>query len=63
MDAGAEMRQNQKLVSKIGVVTLLFNVAKSANLVLGTSAFPRGFQVLQIRGCKWSLFQDVVGVF
>ncbi len=36
MDAGAEMRQNQKMVSKIGVVTLLFNVAKSANLVLLT---------------------------
>jgi oligosaccharide repeat unit polymerase len=32
----AEMLKNQKMVSQIGVATLLFNIAKSANLVLLT---------------------------
>lgn len=32
----AETLQNQKMVSQIGVISLLFNVAKSANLVLLT---------------------------
>ncbi len=36
MAGSAEMLKNQKMVSQIGVATLLFNIAKSANLVLLT---------------------------